>query len=644
TPDGCGSTDQVYPIPVTVKPGPVAVFAASSAGCVKDSVRLTDNSLMTSGAITHWIWNFGDGTSADLSSPAVTPKVYTAPATYTITLKVASDIGCVSLDAAQSIQQSAKPIAKFSYSAITCTDKDVVFTDASSFGAGTLTGWIWDLDDGKGSFTKPTNESQTTQYTTDGAKNAKLIVRTSTGCLSDPFTPQFSIKPQPKINFSLPEVCLSDAFALFTDSTTISDGSEAQFKWAWNLNSGSPAVTPGPSITTSTVKNPQTKYAKSDNYKVTLTVTSKDGCSATRTQDFTVNGSIPKAAFEIQNAPPYCGTKPVLLKNNSTVDFGNVTRVEIYWDLVNKPAVKEVDELPAPGKIYPHVYPDLQLPAGLPYTIKLVAYSGGVACSNGTTQVITVYPQPKADFTVSATQLCFGDVLIYTDKSKGVSSPATTWTWDLGKGDMSALQNPQKQYNDSGETNVSMYFYNADGCISDTMTKLLTIYPNPKLVLPHKITVLIEASVILKPVMVYGNELTYLWTPPTYLNSDTAATPRSIPTDDITYKLIVTGKGGCSVSDTIFIRVLKGPEVPNAFSPNGDGINDTWRIKYLDGYPGATLEVYNRYGQIVYRSSGYDVEWNGTYLGNPLPVGTYYYIINPKNGRKVISGSVTIIK
>jgi gliding motility-associated-like protein len=89
---------------------------------------------------------------------------------------------------------------------------------------------------------------------------------------------------------------------------------------------------------------------------------------------------------------------------------------------------------------------------------------------------------------------------------------------------------------------------------------------------------------------------------------------------------------------------LRSPEIPNAFSPNGDGINDTWHIKYLESYPGATIEVFNRYGQRVFSSTGYDREWDGTADGKPLPVGTYYYIVNPKNNRKIFSGSVTIIK
>jgi gliding motility-associated-like protein len=642
TPDGCGSTDQIFTIPVTVKDLPTAKFSVAAGGCANDPVALTDQSTAAQGSIKRWFWDFGDGTKADLTTAAVAPKIFNSPASYTIKLKVASDIGCLSAETSQTVQQTAKPVAGFTATTLKCVDRDITFTDASTTNAGTLTKWTWDLGDGGSVITNASNTPVTTKYNSDGVKKPSLKVSTSSGCESEPFAPAFSINPSPQPGFILPEVCLSDAFALFTDASKIADGSEAQFKYQWNLNAGTPAVSPGPSISTSSLKNPQVKYAKSDNYKVSLTITSKDGCVASLVQDFTVNGSIPKAAFEFANAAPYCGVKPVRLKNTSTVDFGNVTKLEIYWDYTNNPTVKETDENPAPGKIYPHAYPDPTAPKT--YMIRMVAYSGGTACSDATSQTITVYPQPKAAFTVSASQLCFGDIISFTDKSYSGSAAVANWAWSLGGGDISTQQNPNKQFNDSGIFNVSLYFLNADGCISDTVTKELTVYPNPKLVLPHKITVLIGAQVTLTPTYVYGNELSYLWTPPTYLSSDTALTPKAIPEDDITYRLKLTARGGCSVSDTIFIRVLKGPEVPNAFSPNGDGINDTWRIKYLDGYPGATIDVYNRYGQIVYRSLGYDVEWNGTRNGNPLPVGTYYYIINPKNGRQIITGSVTLIK
>jgi gliding motility-associated-like protein len=120
--------------------------------------------------------------------------------------------------------------------------------------------------------------------------------------------------------------------------------------------------------------------------------------------------------------------------------------------------------------------------------------------------------------------------------------------------------------------------------------------------------------------------------------------PQASPVDDISYKLTATSGEGCKASDDISIKVLKALHIPNAFSPNGDGIHDRWEIKYLNTYPGAAVEVYNRYGQLVYRSAGYSQSWDGTFNGNPLPVGTYYYIINPKNGRSQMSGYVDIIR
>jgi gliding motility-associated-like protein len=642
TPGGCGGTSQTYTIPVTVRDLPEAKFVTATAGCVSDPVLFTDQSTAKQGSLKLWFWDFGDGTITTIDSATVVPKTYTTPGNYTIKLKVASDIGCASPEFSQTIQKTPKPVANFTSSTIKCANTDVVFTDASTTPSGTIAKWIWDLGDGNPVITNTTNAPVTTKYTSDGAKTVSLKVESTTGCQSDLFTPPFAINPQPQVNFGVPEVCLNDAFAFFSDSTKISDGTEAQFKYLWNFNAGTPPVTPGPLITTSTLKNPQITYRKSDNYKVSLTVTSNNSCVATNTLDFTVNGSTPKASFEFANAAPYCGIKPVKVKNTSTVDFGNVTKLEIYWDFANAPTVKETIDVPVPDGIYPHSYPDPAAPKQ--YTIKLVAYSGGTSCADFTTKTLTVYPQPKAAFNVSLSELCFGQTVQFTDKGNGISSAAVSWAWDLAGGDKSTLQNPQKQFNDSGLFKVSMYFYNADGCISDTASKQLTVYPNPKLLLTHKKTVLIGATVTLIPEMVYGNELQYLWTPSTYLNNDTAAKPVSTPTDDITYKLTLTAKGGCTVSDTMFIKVLKGPEVPNVFSPNGDGINDTWRIKYLEGYPGAIIEVYNRSGQIVYRSIGYDVDWNGTYDGKPLPVATYYYIINPKNGRQIITGSVTLIK
>jgi len=87
-----------------------------------------------------------------------------------------------------------------------------------------------------------------------------------------------------------------------------------------------------------------------------------------------------------------------------------------------------------------------------------------------------------------------------------------------------------------------------------------------------------------------------------------------------------------------------GIAIPNVFSPNGDGINDSWRIKYLDNFPNAIVDVYNRYGQLVFHSIGYSKNWDGKYNGKDVPVGTYYYLIVTAPSTEPLSGSISILR
>jgi gliding motility-associated-like protein len=156
---------------------------------------------------------------------------------------------------------------------------------------------------------------------------------------------------------------------------------------------------------------------------------------------------------------------------------------------------------------------------------------------------------------------------------------------------------------------------------------------------------LLEGGQITLEPVVTGNDLTYLWTPNQYITG--LNTVRNLVVngiDDIRYLLTVTARGNCIDTSSVFIKVLKFPAIPNIFSPNGDGVHDKWIINYLDTYPGSTVDIYNRYGQQIFHSVGYQVPWDGTVNGSPAPVGTYYYIVNPKNGRKLMSGYVDLIR
>lgn len=108
--------------------------------------------------------------------------------------------------------------------------------------------------------------------------------------------------------------------------------------------------------------------------------------------------------------------------------------------------------------------------------------------------------------------------------------------------------------------------------------------------------------------------------------------------------LEVSDQNGCWASQTINITShCADIRMANTFTPNRDGINDTWAISGLEGDQNSMVKVYNRYGSIVFQSKGYANPWDGQYQGKKTPSGTYYYIITAKGNKQVLSGSVTII-
>lgn len=87
--------------------------------------------------------------------------------------------------------------------------------------------------------------------------------------------------------------------------------------------------------------------------------------------------------------------------------------------------------------------------------------------------------------------------------------------------------------------------------------------------------------------------------------------------------------------------------IPSAFSPDGDGVNDTWVLQNIESFPRSDLKVFNRYGEIVYLKEGYNNTWNGEVNGKPLPAGTYFYVLKLNSGlegKNEFCGSVTIIR
>jgi gliding motility-associated-like protein len=138
----------------------------------------------------------------------------------------------------------------------------------------------------------------------------------------------------------------------------------------------------------------------------------------------------------------------------------------------------------------------------------------------------------------------------------------------------------------------------------------------------------------------------YSWTPVQYIDNPTVPNPTVNPPEETAYTLSVTTPGGgCgTASDKVIVTVLGEVVIPNTFTPNGDGINDSWQIKGLSAYSNCRVSVYNRYGQLLFSQKGYSVPWNGMYNNTNLPIGTYYYIITGGSLPQKLSGSLTILR
>ena len=347
---------------------------------------------------------------------------------------------------------------------------------------------------------------------------------------------------------------------------------------------------------------------------------------------------LPKPDFKFSDTA--CLPQASILFKNTTP---NINDWEYRWNF-DFPSTLSSDQSTLPNNVT-HIYTDITAP---PHLVKLTATSTATGCTKFLTRsVTTIHPAPVASFNFNKASVCIGaDVRVLDNSTFADGSPAT-WLWNFGENSLNVTGKIQPPYTYAAARtfNVKLTVTNSFGCVDDTIQPF-NVYAFP-VVYAGPDDYVLEGGSIKLAATASGNNLSYAWTStplPTYLNSNIILNPLSAPLVDVTYKLTVTAQGNCPASDSVFIKVLRFPEIPNTFTPNNDGIHDLWEIKYLFTYPNNRVQVFTRTGQLVFESKGYTKPWNGTMNGKPLPFDTYYYIIEPGNGRKPVTGYVTIVK
>ncbi len=143
------------------------------------------------------------------------------------------------------------------------------------------------------------------------------------------------------------------------------------------------------------------------------------------------------------------------------------------------------------------------------------------------------------------------------------------------------------------------------------------------------------------------NTSNFVWIPAFSMNNPNSLTPLVNPAQTTTYYL-TADNGQCAITDLCTVTVISALEIPNTFTPNNDNVNDTWEILGVEKFPDIYVQVFDRWGQLVFQSNGYapSKRWDGTKNGRELPASSYYYVIDVRdeNYPEVLKGYISIVR
>ena len=550
----------------------------------------------------------GTGTLSYLWNPsAQTTLTATGLSAGMYTVTVTDATGSTAF-ATQSVVASPAPVANFSTMPVCFNQATTVFKDLS-VGNTTITKWDWNFGDGNSS--PQQNPSHT--YGSAGIFTATLIVTNSSGC-KDTVSLPVIVNPLPATNFSSIPVCYGNP-SCFTDLSTIASGSVTG--WNWNFGDPNSGL-----ANTATIKNPCHTFTGLGPFSVILTSTSDSGCQSTT------------MLLTSLNAPPIAGINPQNVCLNSSTHFidGSTSSTgdpinAWNWDFGDGNTSNQQNPF--------HTYST----SGT-YTITLnVASQKG--CKDTTTNVVTVYDPPVANFSGSGAGCGSACVTNFTDLSLHPSGTIATWQWSFpgGTPSSSTAQTPPKIcYDKTGSYGASLIVTTNYGCKDTvTLTSIVNVYSLPK----AKFCVDPESTPITDPVFSFcdlwsADVVKWSWN---FGDSSAVDTINKNPmhsysatatnNDFYNYKVCIRVENQHGRRDTICHSVELTPEfefyIPNSFSPNEDYINDMFYAK-CRGVKEYNIWIFDRWGNQLWdcHNEGKNTDWDND-KSNPRQEGMSAY-------------------
>lgn len=600
--NGCDST---FTLPVTVDAIPKAEYTADTI-CVNNPTTFKD---ISTGSVIRWEWDFGDG-AKDTVGP-ITTHIYAAPGTYLTSLKIYTGGGC-SDERFKMVIVRADVKAGMTMKDSACVNEVVQMIDNST-SIGTIVTTSWNFGDGSPEvYTKNASHA----YSKAGIYFVTHTVMGLGGCLNK-VTDTLQINASPEADFISANTCIGQESS-FTDKSSGSPTS-----WNWNFNDGNVDNT----------QNPKHIYEKAGAYNVKLTVQTSMGCVDTVTKKVIVYKA-PKASFTTNVS---CWGDTTNFTNTSNPMDGSI--IKTWWDF---------DDGTNSNVLNPN---HVLLTKKDSFQVKMVIITNH-GCVDTVVQTVKTHPIPSFKFKAEATSGCNPFAAKFHDSSTVEGGTIVNWLWNFGDKSLTYKNDPVHVYTKEGKFFVSLTVTSSHGCrMTDTLKYPIEVFPKPVAAFTATPTEVSMYEPTIK--LIDESEKATMWD--WDLGDQTTSTDQHLShtyadTGTFIITQVAINQYGCKDTIQHSIRINGEPTIfiPNAFSPDGNGVNDIF-IPKMYGAREFSMSIYDRWGDLIFTSVDKEVGWNGKVNGTGELVkdDMYIYVIYIRDllgNPRTFKGKITVIK
>lgn len=585
----CDSTNNIVNTNITPLLLTPVVSGLPAAHCLVDTI-ITITTIPSGGILS------GNGINGNTFNPSLATS-----GNHTINYIVS--VGVCEFETDENVTVYTLPVANAGNDVSVCSDS------ATTIGTTLIAGYTynWNPSSGLNNSTIANPTATLNNNTTNTITQEYILTVTENGC-TDIDTVQVTVYATPSASFTATAFICENQLATIT--YTGHNTSSATYNW--NFGSGN--------IISGNNEGPyEIEYTNEGSYVVTLSVI-ENGCTSA-----TENNTIVMYVAEIDAGEDIsiCLGDAAQLNANGAVNYS--------WS----PATRLNDT-------------NISNPLASP-NITTTYFVTGVdanGCEDSDSVTVTILPVPTANFTV--TNVCEDEIIIIEDLATPTGS--ITYNWNFGNGNNSSENVPIHIYNNAGIYIITQVV--SLGNCKDTASNTITIYPKPTIRFSaNKLTGIVDSTANISFFYEGDSVATLTWnfgdgnfssaTNPIHIFSDTGV---------FTISLSAITQYGCENEfiKANYITIYEKPIlfIPNAFSPNGDGVNDVFYI-YGSGIKEINFRIFDRWGELVFETSELNIGWDGTFKGKMVNQGVYVYeavvITNTLEQRK-LKGSITLFR